>query len=163
MSSSTLIGIFLFVIGLLLTRLSLSRIYLITRANTDQSHVGNGERLSMLIQAAGRSLMPICGLLLFFHGWRLGEELQIAVLVLSAGLLVPVILRGALVPVWGSILIYQGWRLDPSLRNAFVLLVLINISEAMPRLFSEYSRERGRSSLIPSGSKPRIGEDSADE
>ena len=110
---SSLIGVILFFYGVLTAPLAIAQIFFILQRRADTSPAVIAKTVVVLMQAAGRFfLLPLCGGILFFQGWRLDPILQFGQFLLAAGL----IFESA--PSIASD--YQKWRFRTGRANAVI-------------------------------------------
>ena len=110
---SSIIGLILFFYGVLTAPLAIAQIFFILQRRADTSPAVIAKTVVVLMQAAGRFfLLPLCGGILFFQGWRLDPILQFGQFLLAAGL----IFESA--PSIASD--YQKWRFRSSRANAVI-------------------------------------------
>ena len=110
---SSLIGLILFFYGVLTAPLAIAQIFFILQRRADTSPAVIAKTVVVLMQAAGRFfLLPLCGGILFFQGWRLDPILQFGQFLLAAGL----IFESA--PSIASD--YQKWRFRTGRANAVI-------------------------------------------
>ena len=110
---SSIIGLILFFYGVLTAPLAIAQIFFILQRRADTSPAVIAKTVVVLMQAAGRFLLlPLCGGILFFQGWRLDPILQFGQFLLVAGL----IFESA--PSIASD--YQKWRFRTGRANAVI-------------------------------------------
>ena len=85
---SSIIGLILFFYGVFTAPLAIAQIFFILQRRVDPSTAVIAKTVVVLMQAAGRFfLLPLCGGILFFQGWRLDPILQFGQFLLAAGLI----------------------------------------------------------------------------
>ena len=110
---SSIIGLILFFYGVLTAPLAIAQMFFILQRRADTSPAVIAKTVVVLMQAAGRFfLLPLCGGILFFQGWRLDPILQFGQFLLAAGL----IFESA--PSIASD--YQKWRFRTGTANAVI-------------------------------------------
>ncbi len=110
---ASIVGLILFFYGVLTAPLAIAQIFFILQRRADTSPAVIAKTIVVLIQAAGRFLLlPLCGGILFFQGWRLDPILQFGQFLLAAG----IIFESA--PSIASD--YQKWRLRTGRANAVI-------------------------------------------
>ena len=84
--------------------MALAQIFFVLQRRADTSPAVIAKSLLLLLQAVGRlCVLPLCGLILFFQGWRLDPILQFGQFLLALGIIcesVPSIASD-----------YQKWRM----------------------------------------------------
>jgi hypothetical protein len=86
---SSIIGIFLFVWGLIGGFLALPQVFFNLQRRADTSPAVIGKTLINIIQGLERLfLLPLCGGILFFQGWRLDPILQFGQFILALALFI---------------------------------------------------------------------------
>ena len=110
---TSIVGLLLFFYGILTAPLSIAQIFFILRRRADTSPAVIAKTIIVLIQAAGRFLLlPVCGGILFFQGWRLDPFLQFGQFILAIGIIfesAPSIVSD-----------YQKWRFRTGRANAVI-------------------------------------------
>ena len=110
---ASIVGLILFFYGVLTAPLAIAQIFFILQRRADTSPAVIAKTVVVLMQAAGRFfLLPVCGGILFFQGWRLDPILQFGQFLLVAGL----IFESA--PSIASD--YQKWRFRTGRANAVI-------------------------------------------
>ena len=110
---SSIIGILLFLYGVLTAPLAIAQIFFILQRRADTSPAVIAKTIIVLMQAIGRLLLlPLCGGILFFQGWRLDPILQFGQMLLALG----IIFESA--PSIASD--YQKWRHRTGRANAVI-------------------------------------------
>jgi hypothetical protein len=110
---ASIIGLILFFYGVLTAPLAIAQIFFILQRRSDTSPAVIAKTIIVLMQAAGRFfLLPICGGILFFQGWRLDPVLQFGQFILAFG----IIFESA--PSIASD--YQKWRFRTGRANAVI-------------------------------------------
>ena len=110
---TSIVGLILFFYGVLTAPLAIAQIFFILQRRADTSPAVIAKTVVVLMQAAGRFfLLPVCGGILFFQGWRLDPILQFGQFLLAAGL----IFESA--PSIASD--YQKWRFRTGRANALI-------------------------------------------
>ncbi len=110
---ASIIGLILFFYGVLTAPLAIAQIFFILQRRSDTSPAVIAKTITVLMQAAGRFfLLPICGGILFFQGWRLDPTLQFGQFILAFG----IIFESA--PSIASD--YQKWRFRTGRTNAVI-------------------------------------------
>ena len=110
---ASIVGLILVFYGVLTAPLAIAQIFFVLQRRADTSPAVSAKTIVILIQAAGRFLLlPLCGGILFFQGWRLDPILQFGQFLLAAG----VIFESA--PSIASD--YQKWRLRTGRANAVI-------------------------------------------
>ena len=85
---ASIVGILLALYGLAAAPLSIAQIIFTLQRRADTSPAVIGKALFLLMQGAGRLLLlPLCGGILFFQGWRLDPILQFGQFLLAFGLI----------------------------------------------------------------------------
>ena len=85
---ASIVGLILFFYGVLTAPLAIAQIFFILQRRADTSPAVIAKTVVVLMQAAGRFfLLPVCGGILFFQGWRLDPILQFGQFLLAAGLI----------------------------------------------------------------------------
>ena len=85
---SSIIGLILFFYGVLTAPLAIAQIFFILQRRAVTSPAVIAKSVVVFMQAAGRFfLLPLCGGILFFQGWRLDPILQFGQFLLAAGLI----------------------------------------------------------------------------
>ena len=88
LSWTSTVGLLLFFYGILTAPLAIARIFFILQRRADTSPAVIAKTTIVLIQAAGRFLLlPVCGGILFFQGWRLDPILQFGQFILAIGII----------------------------------------------------------------------------
>ena len=110
---TSIVGLLLFFYGILTAPLAIAQIFFILQRRADTSPAVIAKTIIVLIQAAGRFLLlPICGGILFFQGWRLDRFLQFGQFILAIGIVcesAPSIVSD-----------YQKWRFRIGRANAVI-------------------------------------------
>ena len=110
---ASIVGLILFFYGVLTAPLAIAQIFFILQRRADISPTVIAKTVVVLWQAAGRFfLLPLCGGILFFQGWRLDPILQFGQFLLAAGLIFesfPSIVSD-----------YQKWRFRAGRANAVI-------------------------------------------
>ena len=110
---ASIVGLILFFYGFLTAPLGMAQIFFILQRRADTSPAVIAKTVTVLIQAAGRFfLLPLCGGILFFQGWRLDPILQFGQFILAVGIIfesAPSIVSD-----------YQKWRLRIGRANAVI-------------------------------------------
>ncbi len=110
---SSIVGLILFFYGVLTAPLAIAQIFFTLQRRADTSPAVIAKSVVVFMQAAGRFfLLPLCGGILFFQGWRLDPILQFGQFLLAAGL----IFESA--PSIASD--YQKWRFRTGRANAVI-------------------------------------------
>ena len=110
---TSIIGLILFFYGVLTAPLAIAQIFFILQRRADTSPAVIAKTVVVLMQAAGRFfLLPLCGGILFFLGWRLDPILQFGQFLLAAGLIFE------LAPCIATD--YQTWRFMTGRANAVI-------------------------------------------
>jgi hypothetical protein len=110
---ASIVGLILVFYGVLTAPLAIAQIFFVLQRRADTSPAVIAKTIVILIQAAGRFLLlPLCGGILFFQGWRLDPILQFGQFLLAAG----VIFESA--PSIASD--YQKWRFRTGRANAVI-------------------------------------------
>ena len=110
---SSIIGLILLFYGVLSAPLAIAQIFFTLQRRADTSPAVIAKSVVVFMQAAGRFfLLPLCGGILFFQGWRLDPILQFGQFLLAAGL----IFESA--PSIASD--YQKWRFRTGRANAVI-------------------------------------------
>ena len=110
---ASIVGLILFFYGVLAAPLGIAQIFFILQRRADTSPAVIAKTVVVLMQVLGRLfLLPLCGAILFFQGWRLDPILQFGQFLLAAGL----IFESA--PSIASD--YQKWRLRTGRANAVI-------------------------------------------
>ena len=79
------------------------QIFFILQRRSDTSPAVLAKTFLLIFQALGRLVaLPICGIILFLHGWRLDPILQFSVNLLVAGIVIE--------SISGIVKDYQRWR-----------------------------------------------------
>jgi len=103
MNWASLLGVLLLFYGLATAPLSIVQIFFALQRRADLSPSVMVKTMLILIQGVGRLVMlPLCGALLFFQGWRLDPILQFAQFLLALGVVVESMPR--------IVSDYQEWR-----------------------------------------------------
>ena len=101
---ASIVGIIIFLFGLVSAPMALAQIFFVLQRRADTSPAVIAKSLLLLLQAVGRLfVLPLCGLILFFRGWRLDPILQFGQFLLALGIIcesVPSIASD-----------YQKWRM----------------------------------------------------
>ena len=85
---ASIVGILLALYGLAAAPLSIVQIIFTLQRRADTSPAVIGKALFLLMQGAGRLLLlPLCGGILFFQGWRLDPILQFSQFLLALGVI----------------------------------------------------------------------------
>ena len=83
---TSLVGLFLVFYGLATAPLSIAQIFFTLQRGADWSPAVLAKAALVVLQAVGRFVMlPLCGVLLFFQGWRLDPVLQLSLFLLVFG------------------------------------------------------------------------------
>ena len=110
---ASIVGLILFFYGFLTAPLGMAQIFFILQRRADTSPAVIAKTVTVFIQAAGRFfLLPLCGGILFFQGWRLDPILQFGQFILAVGIIfesAPSIVSD-----------YQKWRLRIGRANAVI-------------------------------------------
>ena len=110
---SSIVGLILFFYGVLTAPLAIAQTFFILQRRADTSPAVIAKSVVVYMQASGRFfLLPLCGGILFFQGWRLDPILQFGQFLLAAG----VIFESA--PSIASD--YQKWRFRTGRANAII-------------------------------------------
>ena len=110
---TSIVGLLIFFYGILTAPVAIAQIFFILRRRADTSPAVIAKTIIVLIQAAGRFLLlPVCGGILFFQGWRLDPLLQLGQFILAIG----IIFESAPSVVSD----YQKWRFRTSRANAVI-------------------------------------------
>jgi len=110
---TSIIGLILFFYGVWTAPLAIAQIFFILQRRPDTSPAVIAKTITVLMQAAGRFfLLPICGGILFFQGWRLDPILQFGQFILAFG----IIFESA--PSIASD--YQKWRFRTGMANPVI-------------------------------------------
>lgn len=110
---ASIVGLILFFYGVFTAPLAIAQIFFILQRRSDASLAVIAKTIAVLMQAAGRFfLLPICGGILFFQGWRLDPILQLGQFILAFG----IIFESA--PSIASD--YQKWRFRTVRANAVI-------------------------------------------
>ena len=110
---TSIIGLILFFYGVWTAPLAIAQIFFILQRRSDTSPSVIAKTITVLMQAAGRFfLLPICGGILFFLGWRLDPILLFGQFILAFG----IIFESA--PSIASD--YQKWRFRAGRANAVI-------------------------------------------
>ena len=110
---ASIIGLILFFYGVLTAPLAIAQIFFILQPRPDTSPALIAKIITSLKQAAERFfLLPICGGILLFQGWRLDPILQFGQLILAFGMIFE------LAPSIASD--YQKWRFRTGRANAVI-------------------------------------------
>ena len=85
---ASIVGLILFFYGVLTAPLGIAQIFFILQRRADTSPAVIAKTVVVLMQALGRFfLLPLCGGILFFQGWRLDPILQFGQFLLAAGII----------------------------------------------------------------------------
>lgn len=110
---SSIVGLTLFFYGVMSTPLAIVQIFFVLQRRADTSPAVIAKTVVVLMQALGRFfLLPLCGAILFFQGWRLDPILQFGQFILAAGIIfesAPSIVSD-----------YQKWRFRTGRANAVI-------------------------------------------
>ena len=110
---ASIIGLILFFYGVLTAPLAIAQIFFILQRRADTSPAVIAKTVVVLIQAMARFLLlPLCGGILFFQGWRLDPILLFGQFLLAAGIIfesAPSIVSD-----------YQKWRFRTGRANAVI-------------------------------------------
>jgi len=99
----SIVGIILFLWAIPSWMMGFGQIFFVLQRRADTSPAVIGKTIFIVLQTLGRIVMlPLCGLILFFQGWRLDPILQFAMFLLAIG----IIFESAM----GIIGDYQMWR-----------------------------------------------------
>ena len=110
---ASIVGLILFFYGVLTAPLAIAQIFFILQRRADTSPAVIAKTVVVLMQALGRFfILPVCGGILFFQGWRLDPILQVGQFLLAAG----IIFESA--PSIASD--YQKWRFRTGRANAVI-------------------------------------------
>ena len=110
---ASIVGLILFFYGIFTAPLAVVQIFFILQRRADTSPAIITKTIIVLIQAAGRFfLLPLCGGILFFQGWRLDPILQFGQFILAVGIIfesAPSIVSD-----------YQRWRFRAGMTNVVI-------------------------------------------
>ena len=108
---ASLVGIILFLWAIPAGLMGFVQIFFVLQRRADTSPAVIAKSIFLILQSLGRMIMlPICGLILFFQGWRLDPILQFGQFLLAFG----VLFESA-----GSVLgDYNKWRYRTGRANA---------------------------------------------
>ena len=110
---ASIVGLILFFYGIFTAPLAVVQIFFILQRRADTSPAIITKTIIVLIQAAGRFfLLPLCGVILFFQGWRLDPILQFGQFILAVGIIfesAPSIVSD-----------YQRWRFRAGMTNVVI-------------------------------------------
>lgn len=110
---ASIIGLILFFYGVLTAPLAIAQIFFILQRRADTSPAVIAKTVVVFMQALGRFLiLPVCGGILFFQGWRLDPILQFGQFLLAAGIIFET------APSIASD--YQKWRFRTGRANAVI-------------------------------------------
>ena len=85
---ASIVGLILFFYGVLTAPLAIAQIFFILQRRADTSPAVIAKTVVVLMQALGRFfILPVCGGILFFQGWRLDPILQFGQFLLAAGII----------------------------------------------------------------------------
>ena len=85
---TSIVGLILFFYGVLTAPLAIAQIFFILQRRADTSPAVIAKTVVVLMQALGRFfILPVCGGILFFQGWRLDPILQFGQFLLAAGII----------------------------------------------------------------------------
>ncbi len=110
---ASIVGIMLFLWAIPSWMMGFGQMFFVLQRRADASPAVIGKTIFIVFQTLGRIVMlPLCGLILFFQGWRLDPILQFAMFLLAIG----IVFESAT----GIIGDYQKWRVRTARAKASI-------------------------------------------